>query len=739
MNKFVFKCLLFVFALNLMAIDCQCQERVLEFPTGWKHANLFIYENPKQSATSGILDFDWSGKNAGVAVGKAILPANAFVGLEINGVDGLEKFLSSLPSEGIQRIVLLNAALTNDTFQQIERISSLRQVVLVNCTAEQVDIKLLKGLPRLQYLQCRQKRASSEMHNTMAAWAAKSPQLQFFYDGAPLDLEEVRQFKGHQVPLFISVGLNEDAAQTLDALSMIPDLIGMNVHVSTNVPEGYEQSLDKLKRLRIVNWNGGTLDENLASSLGRLDKLKKLRVQGDAQLRDSFIDNLGQLHKIEAISFNIPLTEYQKEKLTQTLLDLKYIRELPELSKVTATQLDRIVKRRNIRTLRISGLNEGASIESLVKAIEANREISELWLRNVNWTPELAKAICECTELDYLRLDVEDFDGNFFSRVDQLRSLRSISLRVRGRAYNLDTLGQFPKLQSVQISLNTFDPNHWSFVADSKSLRSLVVLDGHCDDRMVKWIVKSESLRNFETHQSGVMTDGGVLEIAQCQQLESVAIEGFITEQAIQQMKKLPNLRRLLVSTDSIGKDLGLRLKSQFANLEYFSLRPFRPASGKIVIGPDACYRQIPNGGREKLDQLEGSELKEMLGDAYTEQLHNQLAGKVVLVEFWGTWCGPCLNFLPELTRLHEKYAEHGFEILAIHSKAGAETVDQYLKENPRPWLNLVDRQGTFQNSFAVPSFPSTYVFGADGKMQVALPFRNDLGQPLERLMKDAR
>lgn len=230
---------------------------------------------------------------------------------------------------------------------------------------------------------------------------------------------------------------------------------------------------------------------------------------------------------------------------------------------------------------------------------------------------------------------------------------------VRGRAIDLSVLGQFPNLEMIQVSLNTFDANHWSFVADSKSLRSLEVLNGHCDDSIVNWIKQNKSLRKFSTNQCGVMTDAGVIELSQCEHLDSLAIEG--------------------------------------------------------------------------------TSLKERLGDFLTADLQKRLDGKIVLVEFWGTWCGPCLNFIPELERLQEKFGERGFEILAIHSKTGSETVESYLEQNPKRWPNLIDKDGKLRESFAVPSYPSIYIFGNDGKMRIALSYRRALSQSLELLLNDSR
>jgi len=100
-------------------------------------------------------------------------------------------------------------------------------------------------------------------------------------------------------------------------------------------------------------------------------------------------------------------------------------------------------------------------------------------------------------------------------------------------------------------------------------------------------------------------------------------------------------------------------------------------------------------------------------------RLHDH-RGKVILLDFWSSGCGPCREVNRNLLDLHGRYGERGLEIVGISCDTDRDKLSAYLAEHPTPWPQLFDGQGLkgeIARLFQPRSFPTTVLLGRDGRI----------------------
>jgi thiol-disulfide isomerase/thioredoxin len=89
--------------------------------------------------------------------------------------------------------------------------------------------------------------------------------------------------------------------------------------------------------------------------------------------------------------------------------------------------------------------------------------------------------------------------------------------------------------------------------------------------------------------------------------------------------------------------------------------------------------------------------------------------GKVVLVNFWATWCAPCREEMPSIERLREALAGRPFVVLAVNVGEGGRVAGDYMKTMPHGFTVLLDRDGSTAKAWGARILPATFVLGPDG------------------------
>jgi thiol-disulfide isomerase/thioredoxin len=109
------------------------------------------------------------------------------------------------------------------------------------------------------------------------------------------------------------------------------------------------------------------------------------------------------------------------------------------------------------------------------------------------------------------------------------------------------------------------------------------------------------------------------------------------------------------------------------------------------------------------LPDLEGRELR----------LEN-FRGRVVLVNFWATWCEPCREEMPSMNRLRASLAGQPFEVLAVNLGEPETRVRRFMEQVPLDFPVLLDRENAAARAWRARVLPASYVVGPDGRIRYA-------------------
>ena len=116
--------------------------------------------------------------------------------------------------------------------------------------------------------------------------------------------------------------------------------------------------------------------------------------------------------------------------------------------------------------------------------------------------------------------------------------------------------------------------------------------------------------------------------------------------------------------------------------------------SGERVEAPDASLPRLGADGRAQLADYEG---------------------KVVVLNFWGSWCPPCVGELPLLERAHRKIASQGGTVLGVDMKEVTSDGLAMVRRNKLTYPNLRDPDGEFADLYGTTAYPETFVIDRKG------------------------
>lgn len=124
-------------------------------------------------------------------------------------------------------------------------------------------------------------------------------------------------------------------------------------------------------------------------------------------------------------------------------------------------------------------------------------------------------------------------------------------------------------------------------------------------------------------------------------------------------------------------------------------------------------------------------ELKDLSGSVRTLA---DWRGKVLVVNFWATWCEPCIEEMPSLQKLGQRHAARGLDVMGVNLAEGEARIQSFMKKTGVDMTVLLDRDGVAKTDWKVRGVPATYVIGRDGRIKFTIVGQVDFAdRALER------
>ena len=115
---------------------------------------------------------------------------------------------------------------------------------------------------------------------------------------------------------------------------------------------------------------------------------------------------------------------------------------------------------------------------------------------------------------------------------------------------------------------------------------------------------------------------------------------------------------------------------------------------------------------------------------------------KVIVLDFWATWCGPCVRAMPTIHKVTSEHADKGVQLYAVNLREGADKINQFLNKQDLKGLPVLrDADGGVANQYGVEAIPTTVIIGPDGSVQAvhvgaAGDLEKKLTQEIQTLLK---
>lgn len=732
--------------------------RTLRFPADRAVGTVYWRKPDGKPDVNAIYADNW--QPLGRTRGRVRLPTDCEVRLDVSKAASRDlSWLDDLGPDDIQALNLRDTDVRDDALPRVARLTGLRFVDLQSARITDAGLEGFDALVNLEEIVLDAFAVNREgfgVGDGAMRVLARLPKLRILRlrltkitDSGLAELAHCRSLT------YLGLAGTRVSDAGLIHLSKLPRLenLGLGVYnEGANITNEGLRTVGRLTNLTWLDLSGTKITGEGLVHLKDLQKLKTLSLDS-TDVAENDLAHLAPLQSLEHLRL------YTKHNTTDVaaahLARLKSLRDLTDHLYVTDKGVALLASMPYLEDITLNGEEvTDASRDS----IASMKSLKWLWFQECPITDLTLEKIAQLPKLEFLTLGQTRVTGDAFKHLRNTPKLSILAVDF-GSVKNqpglgeprphLREIGTLTQIKDLRISGGGLGSDDLQVIRGLANLESLELSNGlgneglRVDDEGASILAELPRLKSIEI-ANGDLTDAGLKQLSHLARLEFANIKGNFTDEGLLHLAKLERLRHLWVNSPNVTDAGLLELARKLPSLQYIQRAKRDVEREAIAFSDKDDLRRVGNANdRAALDPMEGQSPPPLsvTGWLNTNPVgldREQFEGKVVLVDFWGAWCGPCRKMTPKLKQLYEKYAQRGLLIVGVHTTGFAENMADYVAQESLAWPVAADVDDATVKAWNVRNYPSLFVIDRGGKVRFAGLYRDDLQRAVEQLLDEA-
>jgi peroxiredoxin/Leucine-rich repeat (LRR) protein len=359
---------------------------------------------------------------------------------------------------------------------------------------------------------------------------------------------------------------------------------------------------------------------------------------------------------------------------------------------------------KEFKSLEYLQLPHGINDEDLT-VIKGLNSLEELWIQNSPITNKCLSCLSDLKSLRKLLLNNGRGDGNMEVTGSGLAYIKELPLtylklyRLKLDESRLIHLAGLKQLEELDVQRMPLRDEDLAVIGKLTKLKQLFFDSDTVSDGAMEYLAGLTALEDFSPWIS--MTDDGLSHLINLEKLQRLQIKGNITEKGLSHLAKLKALRNLRIVSANDFSNAGMeQLQKNLPMLQRLNV-----AKDRKIMGPPRTGTLAPRFSVKTIDDKEIT----------LEDYH----GKVVLLYFWGTWCGPCVASTPGLKKLYEQLCQYdGFAMIGLAIDNDESGIRRHIEQYGLTWPQVrLGLNSQVAEDYGISAVPAYILVGPDGRV----------------------